>query len=1186
MKRLLATLSCAAAILMVGCTNDLGDDTLQIPSSDAISINIDGAIDQSYTTRVDDGGFCVGDAVGLYGVNYTDDNTTAGTLLDSGNQVNNAKYTLDGTTGKWVSTGDVYYKDAETCIDLYAYYPYGTPEDVDNYSFELYADQSGEGLVDGYALSDFLWGKVEKVTPSESAVKIGYSHRMSGIKLDLVAGSGWADDAEFAAAIDGALVLNTTRQAGVDLSTGDVWAVGEPTSEGTIMRSTAEGYRAIVVPQSMAASTALFAITVDGITYRYKAPESLTFASGKLTSFTVKINRKEFSGDVEFELVSCEIVDWVADLESHGGEARQYYVVHVEEAGTLGDLIEADKKNPAKIKNLKVSGNIDFRDFRFMRDEMDILQAVNLKESKIVGYTWYYSISIDGGNSSFYEYFSGEVPSTIEERKAAVQARYPDATITWWSSGETSSCLEDAIPSSAFYEKSSLVYFVFPEKVTSIGSSAFRDTMLSGALVIPDDVVSIGDSAFRGTFITSLQLPAGVKTLGGSAFYNCQVLSGTLALPAGLESIGSSCFYGCSSLTGQLVIPEGLTTIPSSCFYNCSNLTGDLIIPEGVTEIGSSAFSSCGGLNGQLVLPESLKTFGSHAFNSCSFQGELVIPSQITEITDTSVFSYNDFTGIVLPEGLLRIGNYAFYDCSKIVEPVVIPSTVMSIGASAFYGCSNIPAITIGKDVATIQSSAFYRCGGLKAITSNATIPPTAMSDAFKYVPKDAFVVGVPAESIVKYQTVNHWKDFQYAAHYDFTLDHTDIAELNSANSTTITVNAPANYQWSATFPEWVTVEPASGVGPTEVTITVGELTAGSGDRTGEIVFTLDGKEYDVTLPVTQKDSGYADGQVIVNQEATEGAGVDIVFIGEAFDAEDITDGTYVEAMNTAIEHFFGVEPYTTYRNYFNVYTVVALSPEKGVSTEHKHKHNKFKSKHNKKEGIIEPDFDLVFEYAKKAPIKNLKTTLIVLVVNNPEYDGVTYMWEDGTTICICPMTNAAYPYDFRGIIQHEAGGHGFGKLADELVNNNSYIQKDQNKHNDFNRGKHKGWYKNLSESGNMNKVPWKHFLTNEEYANIVDLYEGGYYYAKGIYRSEATSCMDNNIPYFNAISRQAIVERIMNYAGEEFDQDMFYDKDKKGAGNTNKAQAAPGTNLKSETNYPKNYGHNAPKLMGMAPEF
>ena len=85
--------------------------------------------------------------------------------------------------------------------------------------------------------------------------------------------------------------------------------------------------------------------------------------------------------------------DWIADLEAHGGEARQYYVVHLDEVGTLGAKLRDAKKNPNKIKNLKVSGKICKIDFDFMRDSMEILQAINLKESEIVG-TWRYHVNI------------------------------------------------------------------------------------------------------------------------------------------------------------------------------------------------------------------------------------------------------------------------------------------------------------------------------------------------------------------------------------------------------------------------------------------------------------------------------------------------------------------------------------------------------------------------------------------------------------------------------------------------------------------------------------------------------------------------------------------------------------------------------------------------------------------------
>ena len=190
MKRIYLTLV-SAALLFAGCTNDL-DEGIFAPSEEALSIEIEGRISQTYTTRVDDGGFCDEDQVGLFGVNYTNNNTSAGTLLDEGNQVDNARYTFDEASWTWKSQGGVYYKDAETNIDLYGYYPYGAVNSVSEYAFEVQQDQSGGNAVDGYALSDFLWGKATNVAPSEAKVKIKFNHKMACANVILAEGEGFA----------------------------------------------------------------------------------------------------------------------------------------------------------------------------------------------------------------------------------------------------------------------------------------------------------------------------------------------------------------------------------------------------------------------------------------------------------------------------------------------------------------------------------------------------------------------------------------------------------------------------------------------------------------------------------------------------------------------------------------------------------------------------------------------------------------------------------------------------------------------------------------------------------------------------------------------------------------------------------------------------------------------------------
>lgn len=134
-----------------------------------------------------------------------------------------------------------------------------------------------------------------------------------------------------------------------------------------------------------------------------------------------------------------------------------------------------------------------------------------------------------------------------------------------------------------------------------------------------------------------------------------------------------------------------------------------------------------------------------------------------------------------------------------------------------------------------------------------------------------------------------------------------------------------------------------------------------------------------------------------------------------------------------------------------------------------------------------------------------------------------------------------------------------------------------------FGQGKSRGWYRNLSMESDMKNVPWSHLIFHSKYSDYVDMYEGGYMHSRGVYRSEATSCMNNNIPYYSAISRQAIVERIMEYAGETFDFNAFVAKDSRAFGVTK--SGASSTNYQVEM---LNDGreHTYPIYMGEHPEF
>ena len=1192
-----------AALLMTACQKDEGIDYDPMQGL-SHPILIDGRIDQQYLTRVDDGGFCNGDQVGLYGVNYTNDNTVAGTLLDAGNQVDNARYTYDEANLKWTASGNIYYKDAETNIDLYAYYPYGNPASTSAYQFEVQQDQSGAGVTDGYGLSDFLWAKAENVVPSEAKVKLRFSHRLACAHVVLVEGENFVEG-EFDALSKSVLAMNTIRTAEIDLATGVATATGEAESEGIVMKQNSEGFRAIVVPQSVAGGKALFSITLDGIAYRFKMSEGFVYEAGKQSKFTIQLNKKGHTGEVELQLINTEIVDWVADLETHGGEARQYYVVHQEEPGTLGQLIRAAKKNPDKIKNLKISGKICQDDFIFMRDSMEILQAINLKESKIVAkYTA--TVYLNGFiNNATIAIYSDKNYSSDDEIKQAFYDQYGDAITQWKHINVRYLC--DEIPLGAFENKSYLVYFEFPEKVTRIGGRAFSNTMLSGALIIPNDVIAIYVGAFDHTNISSLKLPNGLKSIGEAAFRQCTSLAGELSLPETLETIETNSFYGCSMLTGHLAIPPKITEIGTYCFYGCG--FSGITIPEGVVSIDNHAFASCSSMTGTLTLPKSIEKIGNNTFASCAFQGELYLPAGLKSIGE-GAFKDNDFSSIVFnPEiELITLPEWTFFRIPRLSSPVVIPESVLTIGSYAFAECSLLPSVTIPASVTTIQGNAFEGCYGLTALSCKATLPPVLGANVFSGVPKDNFTVEVPEESVAKYQTASGWADFKrIGANHDFGIERPQMRVLNAAHEKSYLLRVPTGEPWSIeSKPEWVTVTPASGVGKTEVVVSVSEMasteaaavtydvwngssgwgTATMTGRRGEITFLLDNKDYRSTMVVEQYDSEVADGEVITNQTASVDGGVNIVFMGDCFDAKDIAEGKYLDGINEAIGYYFAIEPYKSYKEYFNIYTVVGMSPETGMGTVNTIKEAKFGSQYAL-DGIT-PNTETTYEYAMKAETvteENLCETLVVMVENTEDYGGICYMWGDGSAIAVCPMSRDAYPFDFRGIVQHEAGGHGFAKLADEYIYTNGFVQSCTclNPHLDeFYKGKALGWYRNLSTNGDYKTVEWAHLFMHPDYSNIVDMYEGGYFHTRGIYRSEGNSCMNNNVPYYSAIQRQEMVERIKRYAGEEFSIEEFYAKDVRDASNNDFVTRAVPENIATWSAASRQW---MPKYMGEKPQ-
>lgn len=482
---------------------------------------------------------------------------------------------------------------------------------------------------------------------------------------------------------------------------------------------------------------------------------------------------------------------------------------------------------------------------------------------------------------------------------------------------------------------------------------------------------------------------------------------------------------------------------------------------------------------------------------------------------------------------------------------------MVAIPNDCFSGCSSLEKLIFPENIESIQTNAFSGCSGIQSIVCEALIPPYVAPGAFDGVPKDKFVLEVPELALAAYQTAPGWSEFkQIGAHHELICQPSAVKTLNKEYTQKIVLDAEGDWE-VLSLPDWCSLSPMSGSKKTELTLTVHERPQGGEDvRKGDIIFKLKDKYYTTTCSVSQYNYEYEEDEIITLQQASKGKGVNLVFIGDGYDAEAISKGTYLDDMKQQVKDFFGVEPYATYRDYFTVYTAIPLSQEEGVGSVNRLRDTKFETTFTGESGL-KCNTDAVFDYVRRIPgmdSERLKQTLIVLTPNTTSYGGITQMWNDGSAISICPKSTQAYPYDSRGIVQHEAGGHGFGKLGDEYLYHNAFITQCPvcgNISNEIRDAQALGWYANLSLTAKVHEVPWAHLINHNKYSGIVDVFEGGYMHTRGVYRSEQTSCMNNNIPYFSTISREAIVRRIKEYAGETFSFEEFVANDKLGAVNS-----------------------------------
>lgn len=287
------------------------------------------------------------------------------------------------------------------------------------------------------------------------------------------------------------------------------------------------------------------------------------------------------------------------------------------------------------------------------------------------------------------------------------------------------------------------------------------------------------------------------------------------------------------------------------------------------------------------------------------------------------------------------------------------------------------------------------------------------------------------------------------------------------------------------------------------------------------------------------------DGEILTLQTHTKGNGIKLVIMGDLFVDIDMGEGgRYEVVMKETMENYFSIEPYKSLRDYFDVVAIKAVSKHDWMSGE-----TAFETTNTN--GLSE-NIAKCMEYAQKAvggnSLDNVQTILVLNLVGSVA-GGHCSMFSNGFSLACCAYDKNDLR-EFKELVYHEAGGHGFGLLSDEYIlyeNTFTDIEGLQQRHKD-------GWSANVDYISDPQKVSWAHFISDSRYKDEgLGIFEGAMC-RYGIYRATEYSIMRESmsvngenlytkVNQYNAPSREVIYKRAMklaygdswNYDYEEF---------------------------------------------------
>lgn len=348
-------------------------------------------------------------------------------------------------------------------------------------------------------------------------------------------------------------------------------------------------------------------------------------------------------------------------------------IVHNNRVGFLRDEV-----GDLSITNLAVTGEMDFYDFQFIKENLAALEVLDISMAEMTEIP-NEALRYPSSNTTLRRV---ALPATVETIGNIAFGKCAGLEYMDISNVKT-------LGEYAFWDCTNLKEIRLGNKLEMIAANAFSQCHSLSALELPNSLKMLAPSAFSYSGLVSLVIPTTLKQIPDYTFSNCTNLE-RVTLHDGISHIGQAAFLRCRSLK-QVKIPAGVTRIENNTFDECISLEF-VDFHDGINYIGERAFAYCHNLRGsggfnRIVLPNDLQTMGGGVFQECRSLNVVEIPS-LKDLPENTFFYCTNLATILLPDNMETIGRQCFL--ATAITAITFPASLTSIGQYAFSGCSKL----------------------------------------------------------------------------------------------------------------------------------------------------------------------------------------------------------------------------------------------------------------------------------------------------------------------------------------------------------------------------------------------------------------------------------------------------------------------------------------------------------------